>query len=127
LRWTIDSELSIGLSVRWEINTMLRICLAVFLLGASLVSAVAPPVKPPGPKVFQGRISDVRGILGTLTLISGAGKDARELKFKISGARIVGLAGAEWKIGDLQEGDKVQVKLTPDGKLVQEVRVVKGR
>jgi hypothetical protein len=41
--------------------------------------------------------------------------------------RIVGLTGAEWKVGELREGDRVGVVMAAGDKLVQEVRVLPRR
>ena len=101
---------------------MSRIVLAVLLLGP--LALTAPAAAPPAKQVFKGTIKDVRGIDGTLTLTL-EGKEAKTKTFQIQEARIVGLGGSEWKVGDLQEGDQVEVKMTADAKMVQEVRVVK--
>ena len=74
-----------------------------------------------------GSIKDVRGIYGTLTLTLGEGEQARDRTFLIREARIVGLTGAEWKAGDLREGDRVEVVMAAGDKLVQEVRVLPRR
>jgi hypothetical protein len=39
----------------------------------------------------------------------------------------VGPAGAEWKVGDLREGDRVEVEVAAGGRIVQEVRVLPRR
>ncbi len=106
---------------------MLRIAVAVLLVLAALAapSAGAPPEKK--GQVFKGVIKDLRGIEGVLVLTSKEGAKDKDRTFKISRARIVGLAGAEWKIGDMREGDQVEVEMTRDGGLVQEVRVVAAR
>ena len=57
----------------------------------------------------------------------GEGKQARDRTFKIADARIVGPTGSEWKVGDLREDDRVEIEKTPDGKLIQEIRVLPDR
>ncbi len=103
---------------------MLRIACAAVLMGLLLVGASAAQ---PTRSVFKGRIKDVRGTYGSLTLTLGEGKQAQDRTFDIQGARIVGLAGGEWKVGDLREGDPVEVEMTANGKLVQEIRVLPER
>jgi hypothetical protein len=76
------------------------------------------------PRLYEGRIKDVRAALGILILIVGKGKETRELRFDIREARIVGPSGAEWKGQDLQVGDRVRVELTADATLVQQVSVL---
>jgi hypothetical protein len=76
------------------------------------------------PKFPEGRIKDVRPALGILILSVGKGKEARERRFDIAEARIVGPSGAEWKGQDLHIGDRVRVEMTEDGTLVQQVRVL---
>jgi hypothetical protein len=105
---------------------MPHILLAVFVLGSLLMKAAPPPARP-GRPVFEGIIKDVKGRFGTLLLTVGKGKEARDRTCQIQEARIVGLAGAEWKIDDLRAGDRVAVVLTADGKIVQEVRVLDGK
>jgi hypothetical protein len=103
---------------------MLRIAVAAVLLVSLTVKAhAAPPVQ----RVFEGRIKDVRGTYGTLTLTLGNGRQANDLTFDIQHARIVGLIGAEWKVGDLQVGDRVRAELAPGRTIVQEIRVLPAR
>jgi hypothetical protein len=104
---------------------MFRIVLAALLLGSlALIAPAATAAPPPAKQVFKGTIKDVRGIEGTLTLAL-EDKEAKDRTFQIQEARIVGLGGSEWKVGDLQEGDRVEVEMAAGGKMVQEVRVVK--
>jgi len=100
---------------------MFRAASAIVLLGALTVSA---PAAPPAPMVFEGPIKDVRGADGTLTLTLGEGKQAKDRAFRIVGARVMGLEGAEMKVGDLREGDRVQVEMTADGQMVQQIRLL---
>jgi hypothetical protein len=76
---------------------------------------------------FDGRIKDVRPVWGILVLTVGEGKKARDRRFDISEARIVGPSGAEWKGQDLRRGDRVRVELTTDGELVQQISVLPDR
>jgi hypothetical protein len=94
---------------------------AIVLLGALTVSA---PAAPPAPMVFEGLIKDVRGTDGTLTLTLGEGKQATDREFLIVGARVIGPDGAEMKVGDLHQGDRVQVEMTADGRMVQQIRLL---
>jgi hypothetical protein len=103
---------------------MFRITLAATLVGSLAVGAL---VAAPAGQVFRGRIRDVRGVYGTLTLAVGEGRQARDRTFPIREARIVGPGGAEWKVGDLREGDRVEVEMAGDGRTVQEVRVLPTR
>jgi hypothetical protein len=103
---------------------MFRIAIAAALAGAAIAVAAAPPNRKNRDN-FTGRIIDVRGALGTLKLAIGEGKNARVRQFDIGDARIVGLDGDEWKVGDLQEGDEVKVVMTRRGRLVKEVRVLR--
>jgi len=57
-----------------------------------------------------------------LTLTIGKGKNATDQKFQIPEARIVGPTGSEWKVGDLRNGDRVEVEMTSNGKTVREIR-----
>jgi hypothetical protein len=100
---------------------MFRSACALVLLGALTVSA---PAAPPAPMVFEGHIKDVRGTDGTLTLTLGDDKQAKDRAFLIGEARITGPDGAEMKVGDLRQGDRVQVEMTADGRIVQEIRVL---
>ncbi len=95
-----------------------------FLLG---VSSVFPAAELPVAEIFKGRIADIRGTDGTLVLTMGTGTEARDKTFLIKEARFVGPWGAEWKVGDLREGDLVEVELSADGKTVLEVRVLPDR
>jgi hypothetical protein len=103
---------------------MFRVALATFLLGSLAAGA---PAAPPARAVVRGTIKDVRGIYGTLRLTLGEGEKVRERVFIIREARIVGPAGAEWKVGDLREGDRVEVEVAAGGRVVQEVRVLRRR
>jgi hypothetical protein len=98
--------------------------------GRAVVLVSAPPVAPPERrtvKVVEGRIKDVRPVWGILLLTTGKGKEARDTRFDISEARIVGPVGDEWKGQDLQVGDRVRLELTADGRLVQQVSVLVGK
>jgi hypothetical protein len=77
-----------------------------------------------GVKVYEGRIKDVRPAWYLLVLRVGEGEEARDLRFDISEARIVGPSGSEWKGQDLRVGDPVRVTLTTDGRLVQQINVL---
>ena len=103
---------------------MFRIAFAVVLLGSLTVSL---PAAPPAPQVFTGRIKEVRGTYGTLTLTLGEGKRLTDRTFRITEARVVGQRRAEWKVGDLRPGDLVEVEMARDGRLVREVRVLPNR
>jgi hypothetical protein len=100
---------------------MFRSACAIVLLGVLTVSA---PAAPPAAMVFEGPIKDVRGTAGTLTLTLGEGKQVKERAFLILVARITGPDGAELKVGDLRQGDRVQVEMTADGRMVQLIRVL---
>ena len=78
-------------------------------------------------KVYEGRIKDVRPAWSLLILTVGQGKEARDMRFDMGEARIVGPSGAEWKGQDLRLGDRVRVELTADGTLVQQVSVLPDR
>jgi hypothetical protein len=109
-------------------------------LVLSLAGAVLAPVGGPGParaqararpraqaeapRVYEGRISDVRPVWGVLILTVGEGREAHEVGFDISQGRIVGPGGSEWRGENLHVGDRVRVELTPDRTLVQQVRVL---
>jgi hypothetical protein len=80
-----------------------------------------------GVKAYEGRIKDVRPAWSILILTVGQGKEARDMRFDIGEARIVGPSGDEWKGQDLHVGDRVRVALTPDGTLVQQVSVLPDR
>jgi hypothetical protein len=69
----------------------------------------------------------VRPVWGVLILTVGEGREARDVRFDMSEARIVGPSGAEWKGQDLRVGDRVRVALTDDGKLVQQISVLPDR
>lgn len=100
---------------------MIRVAVTAVLLGAFAVSASAAP---PAPQVFEGRIRDVRGTDGTLTLTLREGEEARDRMFLITEARIKGPTGLEWKVGNLRVGERVQVELTPSGRMVRVIRVL---
>jgi hypothetical protein len=106
-----------------EVITMFRVAFAAILLGSLTVSAVAAP---PARQVFKGRIMDVRGVWGTLTLTTGEGQQAKDRTFQIQEARILSSDGVEQKVGYLREGQRVEVEMAPGGRLVQEVRVLPG-
>jgi hypothetical protein len=113
-------------------SRFLSITVALILAGAALAEADGDKTstsrrQPPAPRVYEGRIKDVRPAVGMLILTMGKGKQARDLRFNISEARIVGLFGAEWKGEDLNVGDRVRVQMTADGALVQQVRVLPNR
>jgi len=82
----------------------------------------APPLLE--GRIFEGRIKDVRDVWGILILTVSEGKKARDIRFDISEARIVGPSGAEWKGQDLHRGDRVRVAMTANGRLVQQVSVL---
>jgi hypothetical protein len=100
---------------------MFRIVLASVLLAFLTVPLLA---SPPDPQVFKGRIKDILGTDGTLTLTLEEGKQLTDRSFLIKEARIVGPDRAEMKLDDLRKGDSVEVEMAPGGKLVQEIRVV---
>jgi hypothetical protein len=75
-------------------------------------------------RVYEGRIKDARPAWDLLILTVGEGKEARDLRFDIGEARIVGPSGAEWKGQDLHIGDRVRVKMADDGTLVQQLSVL---
>jgi hypothetical protein len=100
---------------------MFRIVVATLVLA---LCAAGGSAAPRARQVFKGTIQDVRGIYGTLTLRLAESTPVRQRTFRIHEARIVGLPGAEWKVGDLREGDRVEVEMAADGRTVQEVRVV---
>jgi len=103
---------------------MFRIAVAVLMLGSLVLTHDATPQPGKTAAVYTGRIYDVWGAIGVLKLTVTTGDKTRVETFSIQGARIVGPTGSEWKVGDLRKGDKVEVEWTPDGMLVQEVRVV---
>jgi hypothetical protein len=80
-----------------------------------------------GAKVYEGRIKDVRPVWGLLVLTVGQGKQARDMRFDMGEARIVGPSGDEWKGQDLRIRDRVRVAMTPDGTLVQQISVLPDR
>jgi hypothetical protein len=100
---------------------MIRSTWALVLFGAILARA---PAAPPTLVVFEGHIKDIRGTAGTLTLTLGDGGQARDRTFLIGEATIRGPERAEWKVGDLRAGDRVEVVLTADGRTVRLVRVL---
>lgn len=103
---------------------MIRAAFAAVLFG---VLGVRAPAAPPAPQVFEGRIKDVRGTYGTLTLTVGEGKQARDRTFPIAEARVKGPTGIEWKVGSLRPGDWVQVEMTANGRTVRVIRVLPER
>jgi hypothetical protein len=88
---------------------------------------VGPRDQPAAPRSYEGRIKDVRPVWGILVLTVGQGKKARDMRFDIGHARIVGPSGAEWKGQDLQVGDRVRVEMTAAGTLVQQLSVLSIR
>jgi len=104
-----------------EAMIMFRCACAIVLLGALAVNAAAASA---APMVFEGQIKDVRGVDGILTLTVGEGKQAKDQLFPISEAKIKGTDGAELKVEDLRLGDRVQVEMTADGRLVRVIRVL---
>ncbi len=86
---------------------------------------VRPQGQPAAGRSYEGRIRDVRPVWGVLDLTVGQGKEARDMRFDIGYARIVGTDGAELKGQDLRIGDQVRVQLTADGKSVQQVSVLR--
>jgi hypothetical protein len=101
---------------------MFRIFLTVVLLGSSALTAAAGP---PAGRVFTGRIKDVRGVWGRLTLSLREGKWAKVRTFQIQEARILSSDGVEQKVDYLREGQRVRVRMAADGRTVQQVRVLK--
>ena len=97
---------------------MFRIGCAIVLLGTFAFRAAA------APPTYEGRIKDIRGIDGILTLTVGQDKLAKDMTLSISEARILGTDGAEMKVGDLQPGDRVRVIMTPDGRMVEVIRLL---
>jgi hypothetical protein len=100
---------------------MFRITLAFVLLASLTVTLLA---SPQDLQVFKGRLKEIRGTDGTLTLTLEEGKQLTDRSFLIKDARIVGPDRAELKIDDLRKGDRVEVEMAPGGKQVQEIRVV---
>ncbi len=99
-----------------------------FLLSLALVVPVqAAPERtaPPKGRVFRGIIADVRGVAGDLMLRPRAGSGKGQT-FRIAKARIVGPTGSEWKVGDLQAGDRVEVETDAGGVNAREVRVTRA-
>jgi hypothetical protein len=94
------------------------------------VIAVGDPIRvqfqegPATARVYAGWIKDVRPAWGYLILTVGKGIEARDVRFDISEARIVGPLGNEWKGKDLHLGDRVLVEQTADGSLVKQVSVL---
>ncbi len=82
---------------------------------------------PANLRVYEGRIKDIRPVWGILILTVGKGKKARDLRFDMSEARIVGPSGAEWKGEDVWVGDRVRVELTRDLSLVKQITVLPFR
>jgi hypothetical protein len=106
------------------ITMMFRIAFASVVLGSLTVSL---PAAPPAPRVFTGRVKDIRGTDGTLARTIGEGKRLTDRAFLITEARIVGPGGAEWKVEALRPGDLVEVEMALQGELVQEIRVLPDR
>jgi hypothetical protein len=108
---------------------MFRFAFAAVLLGAvaSLVCHGQQPARAPqtpAPQVFKGQIKDVKGTEGTLTLAQKGGKRDTDRTFQVQTARIVDQSKSELKIGSLRPGDWVEVEMAPDGRTVQEIRVL---
>jgi hypothetical protein len=82
---------------------------------------------PEDGKVYEGVLEDVRPAWGYLILTVGQGKEARDVRFDMRGARIVGPSGNEWKGQDLWVGDRVLVEMTADGRLVRQISVLPDR
>src|SRR5262249_30520866 len=78
-----------------RVLTMIRIALAFVLLASLTVTLLAAP---PEPQVFKGRIKDILGTNGTLTLTLGEGKQLTDRSFLIKGARIVVPGQGELKV-----------------------------
>jgi hypothetical protein len=98
--------------------------------GRAVIPVSAPADAAPGgrgAKVYEGRIKDVRPVWGILVLTVGEGKKARDIRFDMTDARIVGPSGNEWKGQDIYIGDRVRVRLTAGGKLVQQITVLPDR
>jgi hypothetical protein len=96
--------------------------------ATSTVSAPADArLGRPGATVYEGRIKDVRPVWGILILTVGEGKEARDVRFDMTEARIVGPSGSEWKGQDIYIGDRVRVQLTADRRLVQQISVLPDR
>src|SRR5437588_518160 len=75
---------------------------------------LAQPVKP---AVYKGTVKVLQAADGDLTLtdiVNGGGKDRT---FQIARARIVDEGKSEIKIGDLREGDVVEVEMDGGGKI----------
>jgi hypothetical protein len=100
---------------------MLSAAFAAVLVGALNAT---PPAAPAAPQVFEGRIKDVRGTEGTLTLTLGEGRRAKDRTFQITEARIEDPTGVELKVGSLRTGDRVQVEMTADSRMVRVIRVL---
>lgn len=110
-------------------NFLVAAAVVTLYLGGAAESAETQsrlrlPYRPEeaGP-VYEGRIQDVRPAWGLLVVVVGAGREAREVRFDIREARIVGPSGSEWKGQDLLRGDRVRVRLVAGGRLVQQVSV----
>jgi len=97
---------------------MARIPLCCVLSTLVAVAALwdrCSAVALPPAALLTGPIKDVRGIDGMPTLTVGTGKQAKDRLFNIHGARIVGPSTMEWKVGDLHEGDIVEMVMAPGG------------
>jgi hypothetical protein len=101
---------------------MFRFACVFILFGALAVSA---PAAPPEPVVFEGHIKDVFGTDGTLTLTLRQGNRDTDRDFLIGEAKIKGLYGDEMKVGDLRRGDRVQLEMTADGRIVRVIRLLR--
>jgi hypothetical protein len=82
------------------------------------------PAAPPNPAMFEGVIKDVRGTDGTLTLTLKDGKQVQDRQILITEARVKGPGGFEMKVGDLRRGDRVQLVMNADGRMVRVIRVL---
>jgi hypothetical protein len=85
---------------------------------------MSAPAAPPTPARFEGTIKDVLGTDGTLTLTVKNGKQVQDRQFLITEARVNGPDGFEMKVGDVRPGDRVQLVMTADGRMVRVIRVL---
>jgi hypothetical protein len=114
-------SLNVADVIRFRPGRLAASAWALVLLGAIVVRA---PAAPPTPVVFEGHIKDIRGTDGTLTLTLRDGEQSSDRTFLIGEATIKGPDRAEWKVGDLREGDRVEVAMTADGRMARVVRVL---
>jgi hypothetical protein len=94
---------------------------------ALCVVAVAPvgTAQDAKPQVWKGVVKDVRGTEGRLFAAPLDDQKAKPKEFDILQARFIDADGAEIKVGDLRPGDQVEVSFAADGKMVQQVKLVK--